>query len=564
MIEGALKADGRLAAKNAVKIRAALRQVADFKRVFSKYQETMPQPTDNPTQDRVRARSWIMLNVYINDEPLRLAVTRAWQEAFILGEVAADEWLRKTREANKADDIEVNWDTWKPGDVDTALNIKNFEKYLAKVNADSYFKTFNKETIVNLGTALSDSIAAGLDAESAAVMIGRHVASPGRALTIAITEQNRAMSFSSIERYKEAGLQKMEWAVSDPCDICAKNDGQVILIGQTFASGDQQPPAHPHCRCVLLPVIPGMEDDPTGVDGTITTPTTGADGAITNEQMPTVTSSTEWQPVGEERWIERQISYRTSRNLPPPTDNHINIIKDQFADASVILEKGNVTVLLDKKLTSVTDEMLDGFLTNFDEVYEKLPAWRKYNYDGTTKDLLLLIKEGVEGTRGNVLGYTYLGHDTIWFSAKTVRNSLTPPRILTQQEASLLSHYLPGGKVKTRWSMPAAYQVNDNKYTIAHELGHIVDSTANDSARGKLVGGLRRKYKEGDYWSAYGTENSKEAYAEVFAQWLLGEQTPVTQAFAERFGWNLSVEDYWDLMPDELKWRASMRLTGQG
>jgi SPP1 gp7 family putative phage head morphogenesis protein len=261
MIKGALEADGRLAAKNAVKIRAALRQVTDFKRVFNKYQETMPQPTDNPTQDRVRARSWVMLNVYINDEPLRLAVTRAWQEAFILGEVAADEWLRKTREANKADDISVNWDTWKPGDVVTALNIKSFRKYLAKVNADSYFKTFNKETVINLGTALSDAIELGLDAESAAVMISKHVASPSRALTIAITEQNRAMSFSTIERYKEAGLAKMEWAVSDPCDVCAKNDGQVIIIGQTFASGDAQPPAHPHCRCVLLPVIPGMEDD---------------------------------------------------------------------------------------------------------------------------------------------------------------------------------------------------------------------------------------------------------------------------------------------------------------
>jgi hypothetical protein len=206
--------------------------------------------------------------VYINDEPLRLAVTRAWQEAFILGEVAADEWLGKAREAKKADDIEVNWDTWKPGDVDTALNIKNFQKYLAKVNADSYFKTFNKETVINLGTALSDSIELGLDAESAAVMISKHVASPSRALTIAITEQNRAMSFSTIERYKDAGLAKMEWAVSDPCDICAKNDGQVIQIGQSFASGDQQPPAHPHCRCVLLPVIPGMEDDdPMGIDG---------------------------------------------------------------------------------------------------------------------------------------------------------------------------------------------------------------------------------------------------------------------------------------------------------
>jgi SPP1 gp7 family putative phage head morphogenesis protein len=321
MIEGALKADGRLAAKNAVKIRAALHQVTDFKRVFNKYQETMPQPTDNPTQDRVRARSWVLLNVYLNDEPLRLAVTRAWQEAFILGEVAADEWLRKAREANKADDIEVNWDTWKPGDVDTAINIKNFQKYLAKVNADSYFKKFNKETVVNLGTALSDSIAAGLDAESAAVMIGRHVASPSRALTIAITEQNRAMSFSSIERYKDAGLAKMEWAVSDPCDICAKNDGQVITIGQTFASGDAQPPAHPHCRCVLLPVIPGMEDDdPMGIDGGLAPMPDNAPVVV--EEEPTIAG------ISEKKLFEASDIYERNTNLPrelqPPGEQRLS------------------------------------------------------------------------------------------------------------------------------------------------------------------------------------------------------------------------------------------------
>jgi SPP1 gp7 family putative phage head morphogenesis protein len=253
---------------------------------------------------------------------LRLAVTRAWQEAFILGEVAADEWLRKAREANKADDIEVNWDTWKPGDVDTAINIKNFQKYLAKVNADSYFKKFNKETVVNLGTALSDSIAAGLDAESAAVMIGRHVASPSRALTIAITEQNRAMSFSSIERYKDAGLAKMEWAVSDPCDICAKNDGQVITIGQTFASGDAQPPAHPHCRCVLLPVIPGMEDDdPMGIDGGLAPMPDNAPVVVVEEE-PTIAG------ISEKKLFEASDIYERNTNLPrelqPPGEQRLS------------------------------------------------------------------------------------------------------------------------------------------------------------------------------------------------------------------------------------------------
>jgi SPP1 gp7 family putative phage head morphogenesis protein len=261
-----------------VKIRAALRQVADFKRVFNGYQETQPQPTDNVAQDRTRARSWLILNVYLNDEPLRQTVTRAWAEAYVLGQAAADEWIRKTREAKKADDISVNWDKWKPGDQATALLLnptEGFSAYLRSVGGSSYFKKFNKETVINLGTALSDSIAAGLDAESAAVMIGKYVASPSRALTIAITEQNRAMSFGSIQRYKEAELSKMEWAVSDPCDICAKNDGQVIQIGQSFASGDQQPPAHPHCRCVLLPVIPGMEEETTMAEGTPMPSTSG-------------------------------------------------------------------------------------------------------------------------------------------------------------------------------------------------------------------------------------------------------------------------------------------------
>jgi hypothetical protein len=371
MIKGALEADGRLAAKNAVKIRAALRQVADFKRVFDKYQETQPQPTDNPAQDRARARSWIMLNVYINDEPLRLAVTRAWKDAFILGDVAAQEWIRKTRLAQKADDIEVNWDNWKPGDLATALRISGFEDYLIRVNADSYFKTFNKETIVNLGTALSDSIAAGLDAESAAVMISKHVASPSRALTIAITEQNRAMSFSSTLTYKNAGLQKMEWAVSDPCDICAKNDGQVILIGQTFASGDTQPPAHPHCRCVLLPVIPGMEDDdPMGIDGGLAPMPDGAAVIGTSEIAPTPINTVDQVIAEAKTRASRKTKVDVKAYLDNPTARTYE--SDRAKMAEIMTQQGS-----DKPSLSLPaeefDALRDEFGTEFVAVYRGGP-----------------------------------------------------------------------------------------------------------------------------------------------------------------------------------------------
>jgi SPP1 gp7 family putative phage head morphogenesis protein len=542
MIEGALKADGRIAAKNAVKIRAALHQVTDFKRVFDKYQETQPQPTDNTTQDRVRARSWIILNVYLNDEPLRQTVMRAWAEAYVLGQAAADEWIKKTKEANKADDIEVNWDNWKPGDKATALLLnptKGFEAYLQSVNADSYFKKFNKETIVNLGTALSDSIATGLDAESAAVMIGRHVASPSRALTIAITEQNRAMSFGSIQRYKEAGLQKMEWAVSDPCDICAKNDGQVIQIGQTFASGDQQPPAHPHCRCVLLPVIPGMEDDLTG--GTVTSPTIDADGAIANEPfVPGVAPQGKWTPVSEDRWVERQEAQRLQRGFGPANENHLRIIRDQVADAQAIYESGPNIVVLGKDVKTVTEEAMEQFMKNFDLAYEKLPEWRRVNPDGSLRGYSLIINN--KDASGTALAYTYIGHDSIWFSPGDVMTSLNPP------------------KNWSGWFMPAANDVSENLYTIMHELGHTTDSYVNDNKRGYVRKLLTRRYKE--LFSRYSRKNTKETYAEVFAQWGLGEKNALTEAYAEAFGWDLSAAEYYEKFGQFDQWKPSMRPSG--
>jgi SPP1 gp7 family putative phage head morphogenesis protein len=540
MIEGALKADGRIAAKNAVKIRAALHQVTDFKRVFNKYQETMPQPTDNPTQDRVRARSWVMLNVYLNDEPLRLAVTRAWQEAFVLGDVAAQEWLNKAREAKKADDIEINWDNWKPGDVDTAINIKNFQKYLAKVNADSYFKKFNKETVVNLGTALSDSIAAGLDAESAAVMIGRHVASPGRALTIAITEQNRAMSFSSIERYKEAGLQKMEWAVSDPCDICAKNDGQVIQIGQAFASGDQQPPAHPHCRCVLLPVIPGMEDDdPMGVAGGLAPMPDGAAIVEPSLQSQTVGTPATWTPMTPERWVERRQAERIKNGYAPYTERQLQILVDQANDATAMWESGPHVVRWDKTATKIDQPHVDGFMKHFEEAISKLPEWRRFDENGVERGFAAVLSSEASG---NTLAYTYLGNNTMWFSNTIVMKSLDEPGVKR-------------GVVPSGHKMPAQNTVNETLYTIAHELGHTVDSMANNQIRGRFTGPLRRKFAE--LWSRYSRQDPDEAYAEVFAQWLVGEPNALTDLYAKKFGWDLTAEKYKDEIA--IQWVANFR-----
>jgi len=546
MIEGALKADGRIAAKNAVKIRAALHQVTDFKRVFDKYQETQPQPTDNTTQDRTRARSWLILNVYLNDEPLRQTVMRAWAEAYVLGQAAAGEWIKKTQEANKADDIEVNWDNWKPGDKATALLLnptKGFEAYLQSTGGASYFKKFNKETIVNLGTALSDSIALGLDAESAAVMIGQHVASPSRALTIAITEQNRAMSFGSIERYKEAGLQKMEWAVSDPCDICAKNEGQVITIGQTFASGDQQPPAHPHCRCVLLPVIPGMEDGPEIPGATMVVPPSpvdfGPDAATfpvkTREQQQIEDAlsvlrkpKTEFVPgawVALERKEIREIVIdrylfgregKTRDEIASYVDaRRINKADLSLIDKGAIYQNGPIQVQFYSTGANLPAKVKQEILETVDKLQITNPKAKA------------VISVGSESSSKR--GWALLGKEKLWITPKTARFDQPNPS-------------------EVGFKMPVLSTVSQRQYTLAHEWGHLIDEGGGFLDNGvsfqspqtlATIKRLKDEYPDA-FKSTYSAENTKEFYAEMFTEyWNSGGLTdnPLVQAMAREFKW---------------------------
>lgn len=261
MIRGPLEADGRMAAKNAVKIRAALKQVADFDRLFEQYQDTHPVSTDKRTQDRARARAWAIMNVKLNNEALIATLERLYAEAYALGDVAAGEWIARAEMAQKAPEVFIDWSKWKPGDLVASLFLRKpraFRKLLESM--DITIRELSRTTLDDIGTALADSIELGLDAVSASKLIARHVASPARALTIAITEQNRAMTAATIERYREAEIDQVEWEVSDPCDKCAQNANVVVGIGQSFPSGNTQPPAHPHCRCVLLPIIPGAEE----------------------------------------------------------------------------------------------------------------------------------------------------------------------------------------------------------------------------------------------------------------------------------------------------------------
>jgi SPP1 gp7 family putative phage head morphogenesis protein len=260
---GPLLADGRMAAKSAVKIRAALAQTAEFKQIYGWYLETQPNISGNRAQDRARARAWVMLNVRVNMTAVIGVLERVYAEGWVTGEAAADDAIARASLAKKAaeDDL-IDWSLWSPGDEAAALLLrpsKAFQRFLARFGIT--LKELTNTTVNDIGNSIADALEQGLSANQAAKLIRRNVASSSRALMIAITEQNRAMSAATVNRYKEMQIMEMEWEVSDPCDKCAQNANQVVPVGGTFNSGDTQPPAHPNCRCALLPVIPDFGDE---------------------------------------------------------------------------------------------------------------------------------------------------------------------------------------------------------------------------------------------------------------------------------------------------------------
>jgi SPP1 gp7 family putative phage head morphogenesis protein len=86
-----------------------------------------------------------------------------------------------------------------------------------------------------------------------------------RASLIARTETSIAQNKGTLSGYKASGVvEKKVWLTADDDLVdeedCAPNGEQgAIGLDEDFQSGDDAPPAHPNCRCVLAPVVETQE-----------------------------------------------------------------------------------------------------------------------------------------------------------------------------------------------------------------------------------------------------------------------------------------------------------------
>jgi SPP1 gp7 family putative phage head morphogenesis protein len=78
-----------------------------------------------------------------------------------------------------------------------------------------------------------------------------------RALLVTQTETTWSMAEGMLGVYYQMGVQTMGWLTAEDdrvCLICSENeDDGFIAAGDSFSSGDTQPPSHSRCRCCLVP-----------------------------------------------------------------------------------------------------------------------------------------------------------------------------------------------------------------------------------------------------------------------------------------------------------------------
>jgi len=246
----------RIAAQNAGRIRRAFKDVLHGDEIARQWAETHPA---GGTISPQMARDWARTQISVSQKPMQNALARVYAEGYVTGEYAAESMLARLVGLRKAPLVNVgaiNWATWKPGNRAAAALLKPKGGLRSLLERD---KIVIADTVIDskldrIGTVLGKALEQGLTPKSVAIVIDQIIDDPQHALVIAQTEMSRAVSVATRDRYESAGVEQVEWLVAEGCDYCQENaDASPIGIGETFPSGDTEPPAHPNCMCALAP-----------------------------------------------------------------------------------------------------------------------------------------------------------------------------------------------------------------------------------------------------------------------------------------------------------------------
>lgn len=166
-----------------------------------------------------------------------------------------------------------NFTLWQRG---SEFAIRQIHRMGVRVEIPSYLAVVDDETLARLSQmqldlvkglgeetkkAVSFQIQDGLLKGEHPTQIARRISDEfdlarPKAVKIARTESTRVFNQAAGDRYQKAGAKKWKWLAANDertCPDCGVRHGQI------YEFGDEQPPAHPNCRCTMVPVFEEIE-----------------------------------------------------------------------------------------------------------------------------------------------------------------------------------------------------------------------------------------------------------------------------------------------------------------
>jgi SPP1 gp7 family putative phage head morphogenesis protein len=173
------------------------------------------------------------------------------------------------------------WDEWTPGDPDAARKILGDDGSGSGLqdlldDSDVRLTGIADDRMAAFARLLARAVAEGWSVDQLAEKLLAFRDDRNWAYVTAQTELARAISAATVDQYEDHDIDQHEWLVAgeDPedrvrvCPICMANAAAgPVDVGAAFPSGDKHPPAHPRCRCAVMPVI-----DLDGLDDPVDTP----------------------------------------------------------------------------------------------------------------------------------------------------------------------------------------------------------------------------------------------------------------------------------------------------
>jgi len=257
--------------RNATSIRKGFNEAFDTDAIVTAWFDSHP---DKDSMTPQGARDWTLAHVHAKRKPLELALATTYATGWSLGQATGKGRILAMVANKGVTATSVDWSNWTPGMEPAAALVRppgGLKRLLdsRKITiADDIIHT----KLDRIGTSLARGLEQGYGPRETAKMINEVINDPQHALMIARTETIRALSIANREEYEKANVELVEWVVAEGCEDCQENaDASPIGIGDTFPSGDSEPPAHPNCVCALAPafddsLLPPAEE-PMAEDG---------------------------------------------------------------------------------------------------------------------------------------------------------------------------------------------------------------------------------------------------------------------------------------------------------